>query len=129
MLRRPPRSTRTDTLFPYTTLFRSVYLDAIRKAGLYDAIWQAFAVLLPVKTVGVMGDARSYDYVCAFRAVRSTDGMPAESYPFDHDFLAGVATRLINAVRGINRVAYDVTSTRPGPIEGAKGSGEEGARE
>jgi GMP synthase (glutamine-hydrolysing) len=95
----------------------AVYLDAIRKAGLYDAIWQAFAVLLPVKTVGVMGDARSYDYVCALRAVTSTDGMTAESYPFDHDFLAGVATRLINEVRGINRVVYDVTSKPPGTIE------------
>jgi GMP synthase (glutamine-hydrolysing) len=95
----------------------AVYLDAIRKAGLYDAIWQAFAVLLPVKTVGVMGDARSYDYVCALRAVTSTDGMTAESYPFDHDFLAGVATRIINEVRGINRVVYDVTSKPPGTIE------------
>jgi len=95
----------------------AVYLDAIRKAGLYDAIWQAFAVLLPVKTVGVMGDARSYDYVCALRAVTSTDGMTAESYPFDHDFLAAVATRLINEVRGINRVVYDVTSKPPGTIE------------
>ncbi|GAB4367203.1 MAG: glutamine-hydrolyzing GMP synthase [Kiloniellaceae bacterium] len=95
----------------------AVYLDAIRKAGLYDAIWQAFAVLLPVKTVGVMGDARSYDYVCALRAVTSTDGMTAESYPFDHDFLTGVATRLINEVRGINRVVYDVTSKPPGTIE------------
>ena len=95
----------------------AVYLDAIRKAGLYDAIWQAFAVLLPVKTVGVMGDARSYDYVCALRAVTSTDGMTAESYPFDHDFLAGAATRIINEVRGINRVVYDVTSKPPGTIE------------
>ncbi|MEQ8357084.1 MAG: glutamine-hydrolyzing GMP synthase [Kiloniellaceae bacterium] len=95
----------------------AVYLDAIRKAGLYDAIWQAFAVLLPVKTVGVMGDARSYDYVCALRAVTSTDGMTAESYPFDHDFLAATATRIINEVRGINRVVYDVTSKPPGTIE------------
>ncbi len=95
----------------------AVYLDAIRKAGLYDAIWQAFAVLLPVKTVGVMGDARSYDYVCALRAVTSTDGMTAESYPFDHEFLAAVATRIINEVRGINRVVYDVTSKPPGTIE------------
>jgi GMP synthase (glutamine-hydrolysing) len=95
----------------------AVYLDAIRKAGLYDAIWQAFAVLLPVKTVGVMGDARSYDYVCALRAVTSTDGMTAESYPFDYDFLAGVATRQINEVRGINRVVYDVTPKPLGIIE------------
>src|SRR3546814_3862602 len=79
----------------------AVYLDAIRKAGLYDALWQAFAVLLPVKTVGVMGDARSYDYVCALRAVTSTDGMTAESYPFDHEFLAAVATRIINEARGL----------------------------
>ena len=95
----------------------AIYLDEIRKAGLYDAIWQAFAVLLPVKTVGVMGDARSYDHVCALRAVTSTDGMTAEAYPFDHEFIAGVATRIINAVRGINRVVYDVTSKPPGTIE------------
>ena len=95
----------------------AVYLDEIRKAGLYDAIWQAFAVLLPVKTVGVMGDARSYDHVCALRAVTSTDGMTAESYPFDHEFLARTATRIINEVRGINRVVYDVTSKPPGTIE------------
>ncbi len=95
----------------------AIYLDEIRKAGLYDAIWQAFAVLLPVKTVGVMGDARSYDHVCALRAVTSTDGMTAESYPFDHEFLARAATRIINEVRGINRVVYDVTSKPPGTIE------------
>jgi GMP synthase (glutamine-hydrolysing) len=95
----------------------AIYLDEIRKAGLYDAIWQAFAVLLPVRTVGVMGDARTYDYVCALRAVTSTDGMTAEAYPFDHDFIAGVATRIINEVRGINRVVYDVTSKPPGTIE------------
>ncbi len=94
-----------------------VYLDEIRKAGLYDKIWQAFAVLLPVKTVGVMGDGRSYDYVCALRAVTSTDGMTAESYPFEHAFLARVCTRIINEVRGINRVVYDVTSKPPGTIE------------
>ena len=95
----------------------AVFLDEIRKAGLYDAIWQAFAVLLPVRSVGVMGDARSYDRVCALRAVTSTDGMTADSYPFDHAFLAGVATRIINEVRGINRVVYDVTSKPPGTIE------------
>jgi len=95
----------------------AIYLDEIRKAGLYDAIWQAFAVLLPVRTVGVMGDARSYDKVCGLRAVTSTDGMTAESYPFDHSFLAAVATRIINEVRGINRVVYDVTSKPPGTIE------------
>jgi GMP synthase (glutamine-hydrolysing) len=95
----------------------AVYIDEIRKAGLYDEIWQAFAVLLPVRTVGVMGDARSYDYVCALRAVTSTDGMTADSYPFEHVFLSRVATRIINEVRGINRVAYDVTSKPPGTIE------------
>ena len=95
----------------------AVYIDEIRKAGLYDEIWQAFAVLLPVRTVGVMGDARSYDYVCALRAVTSTDGMTADSYLFEHVFLSRVATRIINEVRGINRVTYDVTSKPPGTIE------------
>ncbi len=94
-----------------------VYLDEIRKAGLYDEIWQAFAVLLPVRTVGVMGDGRSYDYVLGLRAVTSVDGMTAESYAFDHAFLAKVATRIINEVRGVNRVVYDVTSKPPGTIE------------
>ncbi len=95
----------------------AIYIEEIRKAGLYDAIWQAFAVLLPVRTVGVMGDARSYEYVCALRAVTSTDGMTADSYPFEHEFLAAVATRIINQVKGINRVTYDVTSKPPGTIE------------
>jgi len=95
----------------------AIYLEEIRKAGLYDAIWQAFAVLLPVRSVGVMGDARSYDRVCGLRAVTSTDGMTADSYPFDHAFLAATATRIINEVRGINRVVYDVTSKPPGTIE------------
>ena len=95
----------------------AIYLEEIRKAGLYDAIWQAFAVLLPVRSVGVKGDARSYERVCALRAVTSTDGMTAESYPFDHAFLAATATRIINEVRGINRVVYDVTSKPPGTIE------------
>lgn len=94
-----------------------VYLDEIRKAGLYDEIWQAFAVLLPVKTVGVMGDSRSYEYVCALRAVTSMDGMTAEYYPFEHEFLGRVSTRIINEVRGINRVVYDITSKPPGTIE------------
>jgi GMP synthase (glutamine-hydrolysing) len=94
-----------------------VYLDEIRKAGLYDKIWQAFAVLLPVKTVGVMGDGRTYDHVCALRAVTSTDGMTADYYPFEHSFLARTATRIVNEVRGINRVVYDITSKPPGTIE------------
>jgi GMP synthase (glutamine-hydrolysing) len=94
-----------------------VYLDEIRKAGLYDEIWQAFAVLLPVRTVGVMGDGRTYDHVCALRAVTSVDGMTADSYPFEHAFLSRVATRIINEVKGINRVVYDVTSKPPGTIE------------
>jgi GMP synthase (glutamine-hydrolysing) len=95
----------------------AVYLDEIDKAGLYDKIWQAFAVLLPVKTVGVMGDGRTYDYVCALRAVTSTDGMTADFYPFESAFLGRVATRIINECRGINRVAYDYTSKPPGTIE------------
>ena len=95
----------------------AIYLEEIRAAGLYDAIWQAFAVLLPVQTVGVMGDARTYDHVCALRAVTSTDGMTADYYPFDHDFLGRVSGRIINEVRGINRVVYDVTSKPPGTIE------------
>lgn len=95
----------------------AIYLDEIRKAGLYDAIWQAFAVLLPVQTVGVMGDARTYDYVCALRAVTSTDGMTADMYPFDMAFLGRVTNRIINEVQGINRVVYDCTSKPPGTIE------------
>jgi GMP synthase (glutamine-hydrolysing) len=95
----------------------AIYLEEIRNAGLYDAIWQAFAVLLPVKTVGVMGDARTYDHVCALRAVTSTDGMTADSFAFSHEFLANCATRIVNEVRGINRVVYDVTSKPPGTIE------------
>jgi GMP synthase (glutamine-hydrolysing) len=95
----------------------TIYLDEIRRAGLYDSIWQAFCVLLPVRSVGVMGDSRSYDYVLALRAVTSTDGMTADSYPFSHEFLSATATRIINEVRGINRVVYDVTSKPPGTIE------------
>ena len=95
----------------------TIFLHEIRKAGLYDRIWQAFAVLLPVKTVGVMGDARTYENVCALRAVTSSDGMTADSFAFEHDFLAHVATRIVNEVRGINRVVYDVTSKPPGTIE------------
>ena len=95
----------------------AIYLDEIRKAGLYDTIWQAFAVLLPVQTVGVMGDSRTYEFVCALRAVTSVDGMTADFYPFDMAFLGRAATRIINEVRGINRVVYDVTSKPPGTIE------------
>ncbi|HSV29857.1 MAG TPA: glutamine-hydrolyzing GMP synthase [Candidatus Omnitrophota bacterium] len=95
----------------------SIYLEEIRNAGLYDAIWQAFTVLLPVRTVGVMGDSRSYDYACALRAVTSTDGMTADFYHFDMEFLGRVANRIINEVKGINRVTYDITSKPPGTIE------------
>ncbi|MGE0767720.1 MAG: glutamine-hydrolyzing GMP synthase [Hyphomicrobiaceae bacterium] len=95
----------------------AVYLDEIRKSGLYDEIWQAFAVLLPVRTVGVMGDGRTYDHVCALRAVTSTDGMTADFYPFPHDVIGRIATRIVNEVKGINRVVYDVTSKPPGTIE------------
>ena len=95
----------------------AIYLEEIRNAGLYDAIWQAFAVLLPVKTVGVMGDYRTYDNVCGLRAVTSTDGMTADVYPFDAAFLSRVATRIVNEVKGINRVVYDYTSKPPGTIE------------
>ena len=96
---------------------RTVHLDKLRKAGLYDAIWQAFAVLLPIRTVGVMGDGRTYDQACALRAVTSTDGMTADYYPFEHAFLGRVAARIINEVRGVNRVTYDITSKPPGTIE------------
>ena len=94
-----------------------IYLEEIRTAGLYDAIWQAFAVLLPVRSVGVMGDGRTYEFACALRAVNSTDGMTADVYPFDMAFLTRVANRIVNEVRGINRVTYDITSKPPGTIE------------
>ncbi len=95
----------------------AIFLEEIRAAGLYDAIWQAFAVLLPVRTVGVMGDGRTYDQACALRAVTSTDGMTAEFYPFDMGFLGRVAGRIVGEVRGVNRVTYDITSKPPGTIE------------
>src|SRR6185437_327749 len=94
-----------------------IFIEEIRRAGLYDDIWQAFAVLLPVRTVGVMGDYRTYDYVVGLRAVTSTDGMTADFYPFDGMFIGTVATRIINEVKGVNRVVYDVTSKPPGTIE------------
>jgi GMP synthase (glutamine-hydrolysing) len=95
----------------------AIYLEEIRAAGLYDAIWQAFAVLLPVRTVGVMGDGRTYDMACALRAVTSTDGMTADVYPFEMAFLTRVAGRIVNEARGVNRVTYDITSKPPGTIE------------
>jgi GMP synthase (glutamine-hydrolysing) len=94
-----------------------VFIEEIRRAGLYDDIWQAFAVLLPVRTVGVMGDFRTYDYVVGLRAVTSTDGMTADFYPFDMSFIGAVATRIINEVKGVNGVVYDITSKPPGTIE------------
>ncbi|SHK81295.1 GMP synthase (glutamine-hydrolyzing) [Roseovarius marisflavi] len=95
----------------------AVYIDQIRRHGLYDDIWQAFVAILPVRTVGVMGDGRTYDFACALRAVNSVDGMTADYYPFSHEFLGETATRIINEVKGINRVTYDVTSKPPGTIE------------
>lgn len=95
----------------------ALYIDEIKKAGLYDKIWQAFAVLLPVKSVGVMGDSRTYEYVCALRAVTSTDGMTADFYHFDMEFLGKISSRIVNNVKGINRVVYDITSKPPGTIE------------
>jgi GMP synthase (glutamine-hydrolysing) len=95
----------------------TIYIEEIRNAGLYEDIWQAFAVLLPVRTVGVMGDSRSYEFACALRAVTSTDGMTADYYHFTHEFLSRVSNRIINEVRGINRMVYDITSKPPGTIE------------
>ncbi len=95
----------------------AIFLEEIRRAGLYDDIWQAFAVLLPVRTVGVMGDDRTYEQACALRAVTSADGMTADFYPFDAAFLGRAAARIVNEVPGINRVVYDVTSKPPGTIE------------
>jgi GMP synthase (glutamine-hydrolysing) len=95
----------------------SIYLEEIRKANLYDEIWQAFAVLLPVRSVGVMGDERTYDNVVALRAVTSTDGMTADWYPFPHDVMARISDRIIREVNGVNRVVYDVSSKPPATIE------------
>jgi GMP synthase (glutamine-hydrolysing) len=95
----------------------AIYIEEIRKAGLYDKIWQAFSVLLPVRSVGVMGDGRTYDRVLALRAVTSVDGMTADFYQFDMNFLGRTATRIINEVKGVSRVVYDVTSKPPGTIE------------
>jgi len=95
----------------------AIFLQEIRKAGLYNDIWQAFAALLPVRAVGVMGDARTYERVCALRAVRASDGMTADAYPFPPGLLESVARRIVNEVRGINRVVYDITSKPPGTIE------------
>ena len=107
----------TPTKVKILQLADAIYLDEIHKAGLYDEIWQAFAILLPVQTVGVMGDARTYDFVCALRAVTSTDGMTADFYHFNMEFLGRVTNRIINEVQGINRVVYDITSKPPGTIE------------
>jgi GMP synthase (glutamine-hydrolysing) len=95
----------------------AIYLEEIREAGLYDEIWQAFAVLLPVRSVGIMGDERTYEYVLGLRAVTSTDGMTADWYPFPHEVLSRISSRIINQVVGVNRVVYDVSSKPPATIE------------
>tara|TARA_B100000902_G_C26969087_1_gene744405 strand:- start:37 stop:768 length:732 start_codon:yes stop_codon:yes gene_type:complete len=95
----------------------AIFIEQIKKYDLYTAIWQAFVVILPVKTVGVMGDKRTYDFACALRAVTSVDGMTADYYQFSHDFLGETSTRIINEIEGINRVTYDITSKPPGTIE------------
>ena len=95
----------------------AIYLEEIREAGLYDDIWQAFAVLLPVRSVGVMGDSRTYEHVITLRAVTSRDGMTADWYQFPHEILGRISTRIINEVHGVNRVTYDVSSKPPATIE------------
>ena len=104
-------------IYPLNEIIKSIDIDLLKKEKLYDKIWQAFCVLLPVKTVGVMGDSRTYEYVCAIRAVTSIDGMTADYYPFDQNFLKKVSSNIINKVKGINRVVYDTTSKPPGTIE------------
>jgi GMP synthase (glutamine-hydrolysing) len=94
-----------------------IFINSIKEEGLYNSIWQAFTVLLPVNTVGVMGDSRTYEFVLALRAVTSQDGMTADWYTFDHDFLSDVSNKIINKVRGVNRVVYDVSSKPPATIE------------
>jgi GMP synthase (glutamine-hydrolysing) len=109
-----------DITFEKLELLRkadAVYIDELRQSGLYEKIWQAFAVLVPVKTVGVMGDARTYEYLCALRAVTSTDGMTADVFNFPHEILHRISVRIVNEVRGINRVCYDITSKPPATIE------------
>ena len=93
------------------------FIKSLKDNNLYNKIWQAFVVLLPVRSVGVMGDGRTYDFVCSLRAVTSVDGMTADFYPFNHDFLSETSNKIINEVKGINRVAYDITSKPPGTIE------------
>ena len=95
----------------------AIFIDELRAKGLYDQVWQAFAALLPVRSVGVMGDGRTYDQALALRAVTSVDGMTADYAHLPHDFLGHVAVRIVNEVKGINRVVYDITSKPPGTIE------------
>ena len=114
-IRMPRRNHRREAR--NSALADEIYIEEIRKAGLYDEIWQAFAVILPVKTVGVMGDGRTYDFVVGLRAVTSTDGMTADFYPFDMKFIGNVATRIINEVKGVNRVVSTSRSKPPGTIE------------
>ena len=95
----------------------AIFLEELHKAGIYNNIWQAFAVLLPVKSVGVMGDERTYEDTCVIRAVSSVDGMTADWYHMPHEVLSKISSRITNEVRGINRVVYDITSKPPGTIE------------